>query len=376
LLRMLLSLVASAGAIFAGGAPLVRKQIATDEGHISYEVRTGSGPRLILIHGSFNDNRQWEELLPRLDESLPLLLVELRGHGQSWPPPANGSIEQFAADVVRVAEVEGWDKFYVGGHSIGGMVALEIGRANPQRVLGILSSEGWTCHEALRDAFQGQTDNTLTSEQKAVRAARRERATGRLDDAQRKAFSQLWRRWSGYEFLKTTGIPILEVYGDRGRAKPTAEQLRIPVRPNIRMQWMANASHSLPLEKPVELAVAMNGFIRDTEALRISVAFTRRQFNTDEGHISYEVRQGKGGPGLILIPGSFHDNREWDGIAPHLDSNLPLLLVELRGHGQSWPPPANGSIEQFAADVLRAADAEGWRTFYVGGHSIGGLVAL
>jgi pimeloyl-ACP methyl ester carboxylesterase len=376
MLRALLIPILAACAVFAGSAPLVRKEMATGEGRISYQVRAGAGPRLILIHGSFNDNRQWDDVVPRLDAGLQLILVELRGHGQSWPPPANGSIEQFAADVARVAQTEGWDKFHVGGHSIGGMVALEIGRAYPQRVLGVLSSEGWTCHEALRDAFQGDTASTLTTEQGALRAARRERATGRWSDVQRKSFVQIWRRWNGYEFLKTTSIPILEAYGDRGRAKPTLEQLRIPERPNIRMQWMANASHPLPLEKPVELALAMNVFIRDVEARRVRATLVRKQISTGEGHVSYEVRPGGGGPGLILIPGSFHDNREWDQIVARLDSNLPLLLLELRGHGQSWPPPANGSIEQFASDVVRAADAEGWREFYVGGHSIGGMVAL
>jgi pimeloyl-ACP methyl ester carboxylesterase len=366
--RAFLSLMLAAGVAFAGPAPFVRKQIPTDEGHISYEVRAGTGPRVILIPGSFNDNRQWDDVVPRLDAGIQLLLVELRGHGQSWPPPGNGSIEQFGADVARVAEAEGWDKYYVGGHSIGGMVAIEIGRAYPQRVLGIISSEGWTTYEALRDAFQGQTDITLTPQQKAHRAALSARATGRWSDAQRKAFRQIWRRWNGYEFLKTTSIPILEAYGDRGRAKPTLAQLRIPERPNIRMQWMANASHPLPVEKPAELAAAINVFLR--------AAFVRKRISTDEGHVSYEVRGGKSGPGLILIPGSFHDNREWDGIVPHLHADLPLLLLEVRGHGQSWPPPANGSIEQFASDVLRAADAEGWREFYVGGHSLGGMVAL
>jgi pimeloyl-ACP methyl ester carboxylesterase len=70
--------------------------------------------------------------------------------------------------------------------------------------------------------------------------------------------------------------------------------------------------------------------------------FVRKQIPTDEGRVSYEVRGGGSGPGLILIPGSFHDNREWEACAAS-EWNIPLLLVELRGHGGSWPPPANGS---------------------------------
>jgi pimeloyl-ACP methyl ester carboxylesterase len=247
---------------------LPRKQIPTDEGHISYQVRRGPGPPLILIPGSFNDNRQWDEVVAGLDSNLTLVLVELRGHGQSWPPPANGSIEQFAQDVKRIADAEGLGKFYVGGHSIGGMVALEVGHAWPQSVLGILSVEGWTNHHAQRDAFGPRDQNTLTEEQEARRLAGRARATGKWTEEQRKAFAQIWHRWDGSEFLATTRIPILEIYGDRGRPRPTPEQLKIPLRDNIVMRWIPGASHSLPLQAPEALAGAMNRFIRNTEERR------------------------------------------------------------------------------------------------------------
>src|SRR5690606_34524926 len=88
------------------GAAFVRKHIPTDEGDISYEIRRGTGPALVLLHGSFNDNRQWDALLPALDPNLTLVLIELRGHGASWPPPAHGSIEQFAKDAMRAMEAE------------------------------------------------------------------------------------------------------------------------------------------------------------------------------------------------------------------------------------------------------------------------------
>lgn len=239
-----------------------RQQIQTDEGHISYQVRRGAGPPLILIPGSFNDNRQWDEVVAGLDPNLTLVLVELRGHGQSWPPPANGSIEQFAQDVKRIAGAESLGRFYVGGHSIGGMVALEIGRAWPESVLGILSIEGWTNHHAQRDAFGPSDQNTLTPEQEARRLAGRARATGNWTGEQRKSFAQIWRNWDGAEFLASTRIPILEVYGDRGRPHPTPDQLKIPVRDNIVMHWIPGASHPLPLQAPEALAEAMNRFIR------------------------------------------------------------------------------------------------------------------
>ena len=56
-------------------------------------------------------------------------------------------------------------------------------------------------------------------------------------------------------------IPVLEVWGDRNRPRPSRRQRRIPERPNIQLQWMAGASHSLPLERPQEVAEAINRFV-------------------------------------------------------------------------------------------------------------------
>ena len=73
---------------------MVRKMIELEDGKLSYFVRPRDGPTLILIPGSFSDAHQWNEVVPTLTENLNLILIEVRGHGQSWPPPVNGSIEQ------------------------------------------------------------------------------------------------------------------------------------------------------------------------------------------------------------------------------------------------------------------------------------------
>ncbi|MEZ5399574.1 MAG: alpha/beta fold hydrolase [Bryobacteraceae bacterium] len=263
-LRLLLALFA----LHTAAADFTRRQIPTDEGHISYQIRRASGPPLILIHGSFNDNRQWNDVVARLNPSLTLVLIELRGHGQSAPPPANGSIEQFGQDVLRVAEAEHLGAFYVGGHSIGGMVAIEVGRARPQSVLGIVSCEGWTNHRAQADAFGPRDTSTLTPEQDARRLALRAEATGHWTEPQRLAFARIWRQWDGSAFLGETAIPILELYGDRGRTPPTRAQLKIPDRPNIELRVVPGACHSLPLQEPATVAEATNAFIARNEERR------------------------------------------------------------------------------------------------------------
>jgi 3-oxoadipate enol-lactonase len=53
-----------------------------------------------------------------------------------------------------------------------------------------------------------------------------------------------------------------------------------------------------------------------------------------------------------------------------------VLRVDLRGHGASPVPSGPYTLEQLAADVLRAADAAGLSRFHYCGVSLGGMVGL
>ena len=245
----------------------IRKTIKLEDAILSYVVRPGDGPTLILIPGSFLDVNQWNEVVPVLGANLNLILIEVRGHGQSWPPPKDGTIEQLAKDVMAVVDNEKLEKFYVGGHSIGGMISKEVGRSWPQRVKGVISIEGWTHWTASREAFNGDTKSTLTPEQDKERLEQREMATGRWTDEQRKDFASIWRKWEkGHEFMDNTNLPVIELYGDRGKERPSLDQLHIPNRPNIEVYWIKNAAHNLPLQEPKEVATAIMQFIERTES--------------------------------------------------------------------------------------------------------------
>jgi pimeloyl-ACP methyl ester carboxylesterase len=92
--------------------------------------------------------------------------------------------------------------------------------------------------------------------------------TARWSEDQIQAFGKIWRQWDGCPFLATTDLPILEVWGDRGRPRPTLDELRIPARPNIEVRWIENAPHWLPLERAKELADMIAAFIRRIEVAR------------------------------------------------------------------------------------------------------------
>lgn len=227
--------------------------------------RAGS-PVLVLIPGSHQDCRQYAEVASHLDRDLGLIIVELPGHRESRTLPADPSIERFAADVLTVMHACCPQPCYVGGHSLGGMIAIELGQRCPEMIRGIISIEGWTDASVADQALGGQKAmyRTLSPQLLARQEELRDQATGHRAAAERRLLSGLWMRWSGMEFLQTTRLPVLELWGDRGRPRPTLAQMHIPDRPNISLQWFANASHNLPLERPAEVARAITQFIRRT----------------------------------------------------------------------------------------------------------------
>ena len=117
-----------------------------DGGHLAYYHWPAKGPSLLLIPDSWSDYQQYDVIRNYLDQDTYLVMVELPEHGHSWPPSLEGSIEGFAHNVLQVADNLGWKSWYVGGHSIGGMVAIELASKRPKEVSGVISIEGWSHH--------------------------------------------------------------------------------------------------------------------------------------------------------------------------------------------------------------------------------------
>ena len=258
------------------GAGWLRHNLDLERGHFSYLERAGRAPALILIPGSFGDSYCLKEIIDNLDAAIHLVVIEVRGHGGGWPPPLDCSIEEFARDALRVVDELALSRFFIGGHSIGGMIALEVGRVRPQAVSGVISIEGWTSHHVLEEAFAGQVDSTMS----AAQASRNEMLRARVLDSWSAGdvaeFRTYWKNWDGYAFLCETDVPILEIYGDRSAAPPPRHKLRIPERAHIDLQWVANASHNLHLEAPGEVARLTEAFIQRHDPERGARSGTRR----------------------------------------------------------------------------------------------------
>lgn len=238
---------------------------------LAWHIHEAGGPTLVLVPGSWGDYLVYNRLAAYLDPSFRLVIIELRGHGDSTPATLNGSMELFADDVLKVIEHLKLGRYYVSGHSIGGMLAVEIAGREPRGLAGAIPIEGWTHHTVQKNAFGHLPEFPLSPEHDAERQANRERGLARLTEVERQNFAQVWKNWAGNEGLKKTRVPVLEIWGDRNMTPvPDRATMQIPDRENIEMAWIHNASHALLVEQPQAVANAINAFIAGHETATIS----------------------------------------------------------------------------------------------------------
>jgi pimeloyl-ACP methyl ester carboxylesterase len=97
--------------------------IASRDGTVIGFTRGGTGPPLVLVHGTTADHTRWNPLLPRLEAHFSVYAVDRRGRGASGDAPRYG-IELEFDDIARVVDAIG-EPVLLLGHSYGAVCSLE-----------------------------------------------------------------------------------------------------------------------------------------------------------------------------------------------------------------------------------------------------------
>ncbi|GIT89614.1 3-oxoadipate enol-lactonase [Jannaschia pagri] len=107
----------------------------------SWQQTNGPGPNVLFLGGSnFDLDLKTEVRTSPLTQLGPFVTYEPRGIGKSDLPPGDWTMEDYAQDAIAVLDAMGWDKAVVVGESFGGMTALHLALAAPDRVQALVMS--------------------------------------------------------------------------------------------------------------------------------------------------------------------------------------------------------------------------------------------
>lgn len=123
-----------------------KKSIALPDGETLAYIDRGdaSGPAVVLIHGYTDSARDWAPMLPYVSRRYRLILVDIRGHGQSSKPECCYSRFDFAYDIKLLLDALGVRKADIVGHSLGSIIAQTFAEYWPERTAHVvlISSTG------------------------------------------------------------------------------------------------------------------------------------------------------------------------------------------------------------------------------------------
>lgn len=105
---------------------------------MTYRVKEGVGPTLILLHGFGGSLTGWDALLPKLNCGR-VITVDLLGFGASSRPDADYDLEMHRRHLVGLMDVLGIPKAVLVGGSFGASLTLWAAAHSPERVLGVVA---------------------------------------------------------------------------------------------------------------------------------------------------------------------------------------------------------------------------------------------
>lgn len=115
-------------------------ELTIERDGVSLHTRSvGQGPPLLLLHGHPQSMVMWHKVVEPLSASHTLVLMDLRGYGDSARPPAdplhhNHSKRQMALDAIAVMQAYGFNHFDVLAHDRGARVAHRLAIDHPSAV--------------------------------------------------------------------------------------------------------------------------------------------------------------------------------------------------------------------------------------------------
>jgi pimeloyl-ACP methyl ester carboxylesterase len=122
---------------FAVAPPSVLERTIQVDGVPTRYLTAGSGPPLVLLHGAGDNARDWSWVLPLLGRSHQVLAPDLPGYSPGSGPATDYSPARLARFAARFLDAVGLDRAVVAGNSLGGLAALQLALAEPERVTAL-----------------------------------------------------------------------------------------------------------------------------------------------------------------------------------------------------------------------------------------------
>jgi len=233
------------------------------------------GTPLLFLHGNSCDHTFLAPQIEHFAARRRVVAPDLRGHGASGKPPGDYTFARLADDVAGVADALELSSVVAVGHSMGGVVALELCRRHPGLVAGVACLDSTLLTPLGRPSRMHTLLEGLRSDSWQSYFLRYfEAAFSEWDDPDRKkailermlstprhvvvSLFEQWRFADGPAAAKACRVPLLYVSSSKNR---TDAALLGELCPQLITAQVVASGHFMTLETPDQVIAMLERFL-------------------------------------------------------------------------------------------------------------------
>jgi len=257
-----------------------------------------NGTAILFLHGLPEGWYSWRYVLPQMDQSYRLIVVDMKGYGRSDLQDDDYNWHRVARQTVDLVDSLGIEKFYLVGHDWGALIGSVLVSDHPKRILGYVRMEAdliqkdnrerpsfatylqkpqwfffqnnWIAAYLYRDA--AWLIDTVYSSRMLTQLNPVDRdylvfeysRPGVAETNPRYFQTQNWDLTAALGAIckNDFSFPVLQLQADSDPAQPPSIFADIATEcPNVQLEWVTNASHFSNFDQPTQVAEAINRFL-------------------------------------------------------------------------------------------------------------------
>jgi pimeloyl-ACP methyl ester carboxylesterase len=240
----------------------------------------GKGFPLVLVHGFLGSSKMWEPQINFFKNHFRVITPDLPGFGKSNKAKSHNSIQSIANLLMDCLEEKKIDKFYLLGHSMGGMIVQEMAKKYGNKIVKLICYSTGPRGE-MPGRFESVDQSRENLKKKGLEItvkniaktwfvrkenakyfdicieAGKQTSTKAADDA-----LIAFKNWNGVDTLKNIKNETLIVWGDQDKSY-NLEQIKT-LEKSIKKSKLVifkNCAHNVHLEQPDQFNNTIKKFL-------------------------------------------------------------------------------------------------------------------
>lgn len=258
--------------------------ISTSRGRIGFvEQGNGAGLPLLFLHGVGSDKTVWAPQIAHFGQTRRAVALDYPGYGESDPAAEDGDHDAFAAAILAAMDALSIEQAHVCGLSLGGVVAIAMHAAAPDRCASLIIADSFAVHpegQAIHDR------SIKASREIGMRGLAEQRAPLLLaPDTPESTRREVVETMAGIDpGAYQIGVRAVWLADQRARVREIEKPTLVlvgdldPVTPpelswelsamigGSRLVQIAGASHIANLDRPAEFNAAIDDFLCEAES--------------------------------------------------------------------------------------------------------------